>query len=729
MKSRVCFLWICLGTQAAFAVEKIDLTVLLKGVDEIAMPGVVGSLCVYGANARAIAVAEGDGGTKVPIIAAGELGRGRIVCCAHAGYLSPEIWEKGQTGRLISHLILWAAKLTEPQANRLRIGVVGEQPLVKQLESAGLSVWLLNGVDWSRRLQGIDVVLVHPRSLNKQEVTRLRRFVRSGGGLVMADAGWVWIGYDAQPGERLERDFAGNQLAGEAGILWASGNAKSPASQLLPVSAEVPELVHARFALDFLKRQPTRLRAGLRLQQAVGSLEKTLALLPVDDKQWLPDVEKLLQDRLGERVVPSARRPIRRQDVFARLQVALETRKALQTSLVDLSAHPYAESFPGLPPRGTRAKKKTVAIDTSRPRWHSTGLYARGGDIIRVTVPETAVSQGLRVRIGAHQDALWHKDAWKRAPEVTREFPITSRVTEAGSGFGGLVYVVVPQDCRLGTIRVDIDGAIEAPWYVHGQTTLTQWRKIREAPAPWAELASDKFIITVPSAAVRELNRPDEVLAFWDLVLDACADLATIPRQRPSPERFVTDVQISAGYMHAGYPIMAPIQPLAKEILDVQTLKQNGNWGIYHEIGHNHQQPEWTWDGLGEVTVNLFSMYVLDTINPGAPHHRMVQPDKLADMTRTFASKGKLEGPWAQLMPYIQLQRAFGWDPYKKVFAEYRALPADKKPKTLQARKDEWLIRFSHAVGKNLGPFYDYWKIGVSEQAKQQVQSLPEWIP
>ena len=37
--------------------------------------------------------------------------------------------------------------------------------------------------------------------------------------------------------------------------------------------------------------------------------------------------------------------------------------------------------------------------------------------------------------------------------------------------------------------------------------------------------------------------------------LDAAAWMAGISTVRPKPERFQPDVDISAGYMHAGYPM------------------------------------------------------------------------------------------------------------------------------------------------------------------------------
>ncbi len=261
--------------------------------------------------------------------------------------------------------------------------------------------------------------------------------------------------------------------------------------------------------------------------------------------------------------------------------------------------------------------------------------------MITVTVPVSATKAGLGIRIGCHKDKLWHKDSWSRAPEITREFAVTKTETKVGNAFGGLVYVVVPNDCELGEIEVSISGAIASPLFVLGETSVADWRTTRNLPGPWAELASDRFILTVPSEAIRKLNRPDQVMGFWNQVLDTCADLAMISPERKYPERFVTDAQISAGYMHAGYPIMAPLN-LALETTDLATLQEKGNWGVFHEIGHNHQKPEWTWDGLGEVTVNLFSMYVFDTLIPGAKQHGQVQPDSIVKMRREFERTGIL---------------------------------------------------------------------------------------
>ena len=721
---RTLALWLCLtcGSQVDAAQPP---AAIYDGVDAITMPGVVGSLCVFGKDAFAVATASSNG-VQLPFIAAGPCGEGRIIACGHNGYVNAKTLEHQPTGKLVSNLMLWAGDLEPHEAARLKVGVVDDRGLVQALQKAGLQVESLSGPAWPKSLRGFGLVILSPRKLPGEHVEPVLQYVRNGGGLLMADAGWVWQGYNAQPGEELDRDFSGNQIGRHAGLMWSSRNVESPPDKLAKVSADIPQEVTCHGALDRLRQLPGG--GGPEVKQATATIETTLALLPTDDELFRPDFEALLSERCPQMTIPRPRAAIKASDFFGRLQVAYETRKVLSQSVDQLTAHPMADVFPSQPSVRAKGVTKSLSIDTARPRWHSTGLYARSGDTIQVTIPAAAVDQGLSVRIGPHKDKLWHKDKWQRAPEITRTFSLDKSTTRAGSGFGGLIYIEVPKDCPLGVIDVEIDGGIPAPLYVHGETSQADWRKTRAAPAPWAELASSKFIITLPSEAIRDLDRPNDLMDYWDRVLDTCADLATIPHERPYPERFVIDAQISAGYMHAGYPIMAPLN-LAKEVTDLATLQRKGNWGVYHEIGHNHQEKEWTWDGLGEVTVNLFSIYVLENINPGAPLHGAIQPDKLVKMTAEFEKKGSLDGPFERLMPYIQLRAAFGWEPFKEVFAEYRALPDAERPKKTQERKDQWLIRFSKAVDRDLGPYYDYWKIGMSPEAMQQVSHLPKWMP
>jgi hypothetical protein len=42
---------------------------------------------------------------------------------------------------------------------------------------------------------------------------------------------------------------------------------------------------------------------------------------------------------------------------------------------------------------------------------------------------------------------------------------------------------------------------------------------------------------------------------------------------------------------------------------------------------------------------------------------------------------------------------------------------------------DQWLIRFSNEVGRDLGPFFQTWGMPLSNEAIQQVKGKPVWMP
>jgi hypothetical protein len=240
-------------------------------------------------------------------------------------------------------------------------------------------------------------------------------------------------------------------------------------------------------------------------------------------------------------------------------------------------------------------------------------------------------------------------------------------------------------------------------------------------------------------AIVRDLEDPAKALRFWDAVLDADADLAARPRSRSRPERMCADVQISAGYMHSGYPIMTHLDAAAA-MADPASVIADGRggagWGFFHELGHNHQESDWTFFGAGEVTCNLFTLYACETVcgTPIGETREQCTSAWMLDQTRKHLADGAdfekwKASPFLGLIMYIQLQRAFGWDAYKRVFAEYRDLSEDERPKTDDEKRDQWLTRFSRAVGANLGPFFTAWGIPTSEKARGSVSHLPVWMP
>jgi hypothetical protein len=165
---------------------------------------------------------------------------------------------------------------------------------------------------------------------------------------------------------------------------------------------------------------------------------------------------------------------------------------------------------------------------------------------------------------------------------------------------------------------------------------------------------------------------------------------------------------------------------------------QQGAWGYFHELGHNHQASDWTFEGTTEVTCNLFSLYVcqkLCGLEPGTGHDAMTPAAKARRLAQYLRSdpEGRFarwkSDPFLALIMYDQLRAGFGWEAYKKVFAEYRELPKSERPKTDQEKRDQWMLRFSKAVGRNLAPFFQDWSVPITDGAREQVQDLPDWRP
>jgi hypothetical protein len=434
------------------------------------------------------------------------------------------------------------------------------------------------------------------------------------------------------------------------------------------------------------------------------------------------------------RVVPTTKDPIRESDLLPRLVLTMQMRDLAKLPPEEVTAHPAAASFPGPVPADAPRTAGTAMVDPAVPGWASTGMYAAPGELVTVTFPADKAKAGYKVRIGSTTCRLWSKDFWSRAPDVTREFKVVSAETKVANPFGGLLYVIVPQKAEGDTFDVAITNAVPAPYFVAGKTDPAVWRaSIRNLPAPRAELACEKAILTIPSEFVRELDDPTELMATWTRVVNLAGELAAWePGTRTFPQRYTADCQLCAGYMHAGNPIMVPIST-ADELVDNEQLLAKGDWGFFHEIGHNHQNRDWTFGGTGEVTVNLFTMFITEKLCGIPPEKgRMGEPVRRS-VHAYFATErdfGRWKSdPFLALYMYYQLEQAFGWEPFQKVFAEYRALPEGERPKTDDEKRDQWMVRFSRTVGRNLGPFFDLWGVPVSKEAKESIANLPQWMP
>ncbi|WP_165073242.1 M60 family metallopeptidase [Paludisphaera rhizosphaerae] len=695
---------------------------LLDGVKEITAPGIPGSVALYAPGAEAI-VAGKTGGGRAVVVATARLGRGRIVAFGHDGYFKEEALEKLDTGRLVANAAKWVAG----GKAKAKVGVGRSVAMEAFLRDKG---FLVSRAPVAEAARGADVLVIEPGSLGPQDVEAVRAFVERGGGLLAAATGWGW-----QQGSRLPMaEFAGNKLLAGTGLAWSDGMVDRTTKEGFSTDGTLPDALNATVALAALKDR--KKLAGDDLAVGLSSVMLALRSVPASESKFRAEVLAAVKNLGDVDVIPTEKNPATAKDPIRRFAIGLQAALAESTPAAEIVALPAAADFPGaVDPKAPRVTRK-VAIDLSIPHWHSLGLYAPAGGKVVVTGPESLGSLKLAVQVGCHTDGLWDLKKWERLPEVARRFPIDGSKTEVASALGGLVYIDVPQNAPKEKVELTVEGAVEAPLFRLGETTAVDWKTIRQRPAPWAELAGNNVIFTVPAELARRVDDPAPLMTFWDEVV-AMQDALAVSPPRRSPERIVCDRQISAGYMHSGYPIMTPIDGSAEQAMDLAKLRAEGSWGHFHELGHNHQKPEWTFNGTGEVTNNVLAVYVFDRLLKlpyDSGHPAIRDRAKRAEKIRDHIAKGApfdkwKDDPFLALSMYLQLFEGFGWEPFERVFAEYAKLPRGERPRNDDAKRDQWLVRFSRAVGKNLGPFFQAWGVPTSQSARDSIKDLPAWSP
>jgi len=678
-------------------------------------PGVV--LCI---SPNAFPVVGATCGRSVqPVAAACFYGYGRVLAVGHPSFYTEEGTSKADTAAFIKNSIRWLGQ------GKSSVAVYKNGLAAKALK--GLTDVAVQEITSLDVLSSFPVLAVYPDSLKPDEIERVRAFITAGGGLLASGIGWGWL--QVSGGKSLATENLFNRLLGPAGLLITGDMAGRTAPDGYLSKSPLPSGVNACEAIALASSGKVSDKALLR--QISHTLCAVKSALPPQESSLSRALDVLMNVPEASKI-PSPTTPLTAADIPARLAF-IQHQAAWRAKPFDAwPAHPAAAVYPGLPPVGTPRGCRILSINLDIPRWHGTGLFAVAGDPITVDIPNGAEKLGLKLRIGSTTCDNTRHDDWFRAPKVDLEVPLKTRHVTVTSPFGGLLYVIVPAkaDSSERTIKVTLRNACQAAWFKEGRDSLSVWQtSIRNSPAPWAELESGKIILAVPANVIRTLDNPSALLAFWERVADQDATLASIPTQRRSAERFCSDAQLCAGWMHAGYPIMIP-NVTAKDLIHLDTLKTTGDWGFFHELGHNHQNGDWTFDGTGEVTVNFFTLCDLERICGIPPRQTRMGKDDIQQSVLKWAANGKRHDDWRRdpflaLETFVRIQQVYGWRAFEKLFAEYHTLPDEKRPKNDSEKRDQWAIRLSRITGQNIATIFEAWHIPLSEDARQTCSRYP----
>uniref|UniRef100_A0AAV2J3V8 Peptidase M60 domain-containing protein n=1 Tax=Knipowitschia caucasica TaxID=637954 RepID=A0AAV2J3V8_KNICA len=677
-----------------------DLEFLLQGISEFDIKGVVASeILIHGPLAFPIGTMP-DGSA---FLAGAYYGKGRVMVMSHENLLKRETFAP-----FINNALHWL--------DEGRQGVVGVFPNLYQAKVFKEFDLKCEKTELRKDLS-VYVCMVY----KDEKVEEIQEFVAEGGGLLIAGQAWHWA--QNHKGAHFMTDFAGNKILNKMGMtLW---NTKITGTDPVPNQAK-NDTYYFRHVLHKFTRHVTQgeeLTAHEEewLNKLGGDCTKYLNLDACNNNfnQIMSTFTEIIKKAGLPKVCEKCPVKSERDKFLLKIGEVLYKKHHNPEELLPF----LIKDNPLLPV----LYNQNISIDTDTgggEEWVSTGLYLAPGMKTYLTVPANVIDKGLKVQIGCQMDSISEAKVLKRAPCVCERFPVTSEMLLVHNLWGGLIYFIVPPKTKVAFTAV-AQMAVPAPYYKSGETSLSDWSLLSKAPSPWAELEFENVILTVPSEVIRNLERPDELAELWDKMLRAVADLAAIPPKFKRKERFVCEVQISHGWMHAGYPIMAH-KASAQQMVSVKHATTKGLWGPLHELGHNRQRGCWEFPPhTTEATCNLWPLYVHETVLNLKGSRGKEQP-KYVEKYITNGRNLSQWHVWTALETYLQLKDKFGWDAHKKVFAAYHNMSGF--PKNRDGKMNLYAVTFSEIVGMDLSGFFKAWGWPIEGDTEKKLSNLPAWI-
>lgn len=290
-------------------------------------------------------------------------------------------------------------------------------------------------------------------------------------------------------------------------------------------------------------------------------------------------------------------------------------------------------------------------------------------------------------------------------------------------------------------VTIDVAGGKVYPMFIFGLTPFADWKdRLSKSPNPINEvyMFGGRTRFDVPaakaaSAASMDLGRFFRehlgITLVYDRVngLDALGGTLDFPSQSQINATYADCCSASnaQGAIRIGFS-GHPARPTY--------------WGDWHEYGHQYQM-EWSWDGLIEVSVNLYSISACRPLRGKVPV-RECQDDKDfgaltwdPEAVGTFIASGEqrhFDGPdtggdFARAVLFANLSFSFP-DLFPQLGREFRKQwsygSGSAQFDTNQKKKDWFVIQTSRLAGRDLTGFFRQWGLYFTPEAEEQVHSL-----
>ncbi|MGE7883767.1 M60 family metallopeptidase, partial [Bacillus sp. NPDC094077] len=386
-----------------------------------------------------------------------------------------------------------------------------------------------------------------------------------------------------------------------------------------------------------------------------------------------------------------------------------------------------------LKPRGDTNKRRSLE---NRTMYHAdlepTGIFVKKGEHIKIQVHNTDNSAKLYATIGQIGTYEYLND--------NKDIGYTD--LELKSGDNNIVFdkgdgmLYLKNTSETNTITVSIWGGEDVPKFILGETKQEEWINMLEKmqKAPFVELVGKHVFGTFqyPLAAKSLKNRSvEDLLKYWDkvyLIQNEVSGLdlnANGVAQKYDNSIHIVNPDNGAGYAYAtsGYISFQKNTSAGKDILS--TPSDQEQWGVWHEMGHTYQNPDYTWSGLGEVTVNIPALVIQEKL--GFTNRLKGSKKEISDFLELKDPNKNFDNAsvWVKLGMFEQLRQSYGNNFYPKLNQEYRVLK-NHNLNTDDSKKQLFIQMTSKVTHRNLLPFFEKWGLYANDETKKIVEQYPK---
>lgn len=740
------FLFLSLFLLSLNALSYLDSNQMYTGVTELAFGG-TWSPVSFDDPTKAFSLLTSN---KTPYIAVSEAGLGRAVAFGKENVFDPTEITRVNNGRFVANIFQWAAK-GKTQLRVLSYKNALSTKFRDAINAVGvINITLTQTNVLPSNFTGVDLFVIghfssYPSEVNDSQIAQVVNYVKNGGNILSAGIAWVWYSYGEgqNSSKNIMTDFFNNRIMGPLGLYHVDG--PTGISAIHNITALNPP-ADERTVMAALVLLADRMLKNSSLTALEENLINT-ALALIQSNQWISfqnffpstlSYEALLKFYSNSIFLPNPKSQIPISNTTASLiysvLIALDSRIPRDQPRPPF---PDAKFWPGMT-NSTERTTVTVRIPVGRTKFICTGVFENAGEVITVTVHDPQnLKYKMEVLIGTGDDLTWKavNNKRDRFPLVRYSYKLTAQTTKVATPHGGMVYLFVDKPTNDSNVLVSIGGGVAAPYFNSELHTDLDWIKSRNlSPAPFMNLECKGLIWIYPVTPFIKttLQNVTELCRWWDRVYSNYPYLSGDVRSYK--EVIMGDIDIGAGYMHSGMPVMTFLDVVDFSLGKNNELFQKCSWGHFHELGHNYQRGDWTFEGTGEVTNNIWSLYGGYTMCGFQPMTNPWFGKRVNQTVMTYFSQGSNYTQWKSdpglaLVMYAQIAQEFGFDTFKKVFAEYLTLNNTQRPQNDDQKRDQWMVRLSKTLGRNLGPFFNRWGVPTSVEAQNSVANLTQWVP